>query len=80
VLSVDGVEPTLETVDSAAYPLARPLFIYSDPTILQTKPQVADFINFFLTFANEEILDVGYFPASNAALEESKKAWLETIK
>lgn len=80
ILSIDSVEPTLETVDSAEYPLARPLFIYSDPTILQSKTQVADFINFYLTFANEEILDVGYFPASNAALNESKNAWLGAMK
>jgi len=80
VLSIDSVEPTLETVDSAEYPLARPLFIYSDPTILQTKPQVADFINFYLTFVNDEILDVGYFPASDAALEESVNAWQEALQ
>ncbi len=80
VLSIEGVEPTLETVDSAEYPLARPLFIYSDPTILQSKPQVADFINFYLTFVNEEILDVGYFPASDAAIQEAKNAWLEAMK
>ena len=35
VLSVDGVAPTQETVDNNAYPLSRPLFLYSDATILQ---------------------------------------------
>ncbi len=29
---------------------------------MQEKPQEAAFINFFLTFVNEEIVDVGYFP------------------
>jgi phosphate transport system substrate-binding protein len=80
VLSIESVKPTLETVDSAEYPLARPLFIYSDPTILQFKPQVTDFINFYLTYVNEEILDVGYFPASDTALNESKNAWLAVMK
>jgi len=79
VLSLEGVEPTLETVDSAEYALARPLFIYSDATIMQSKPQVADFINFYLTYANEEILDVGYFPASHEALEASRNAWIEAV-
>ena len=46
------------------YPLARPLFIYSDARIMQSKPQVAAFINYFLTYVNDEIMDVGYFPAS----------------
>jgi phosphate binding protein len=79
VLSLEGVEPTLETVDSAEYALARPLFIYSDPTIMQSKAQVSDFINFYLTFVNEEIFDVGYFPASDAAISESKNAWLAAM-
>ena len=36
---------------------------------MQAKPQVADFINFFLTNVNEDIEDVGYFPA-NARFEQ----------
>ena len=77
VLSVEGVEPTAENVDNGSYPLARPLFIYSDAAIIQTKPQVASFINFYLTFVNEEVLDVGYFPASPEALDAAKTAWLQ---
>jgi len=80
VLSIESVEPTLKAVDSAEYPLARPLFIYSDPTILQTKPQVADFINFYLTYVNEEVIDVGYFPASEEALDAAKTAWLDAMR
>ena len=38
---------------------------------MQAKPQVAAFINFFLTYVNEEILDVGYFPASAEGLDRS---------
>ena len=60
---------------SGQYPLARPLFIYSDAKIMADKPQVADFINFFLTNVNEEIGKVGYFPASDAALEEARAKW-----
>jgi phosphate transport system substrate-binding protein len=41
------------------------------------KPQVASFINFYLTFVDEEILDVGYFPASAEALDAAKQAWLD---
>jgi phosphate transport system substrate-binding protein len=77
VLSVEGVEPTAENVDSGSYPLARPLFIYSDAAIMQAKPQVASFINFYLAFVNEEVLDVGYFPASLEALDAAKTAWLQ---
>jgi phosphate transport system substrate-binding protein len=80
ILSVEGVEPTQENVDTAAYPLARPLFIYSDAAIMQEKPQVAAFINFFLTYVNEEILGVGYFPAPAAELEAAMMRWLEAMQ
>jgi len=80
VLSVDGVAPTQETVDSNEYPLSRPLFLYSDATILQEKPQAAAFIYFFLTEVNNEIGDVGYFPANDAVLSAAMDAWQAAIK
>jgi phosphate transport system substrate-binding protein len=79
-LSVDGVEPTEQTAESGEYPLARPLFIYSDAGIMKEKPQVAGFINFFLTYVNDEILDVGYFPASSEALDAARQKWLDAMQ
>lgn len=78
-LNIEGVEPSLESVDANTYPLARPLFIYSDANIMNEKPQVAAYINYFLTFVNEEILDVGYFPASEDALNQSKINYLNAV-
>jgi phosphate transport system substrate-binding protein len=80
VLSVDGVEPTQETVDSNEYPLSRPLFLYSDATILKEKPQVASFIYFFLTEVNNEIGDVGYFPANDTVLSGAMDAWSAAVE
>src|SRR6266498_3419415 len=74
-LSVGGVEPTADTAESATYPLARPLFLYSDADIMREKPQVASFIWFFLNNVNDEISDVGYFPVSDAKLQEGIDAW-----
>ncbi|MBN1665936.1 MAG: hypothetical protein JW862_02570, partial [Anaerolineales bacterium] len=68
-----------DSVDAATYPLARPLFIYSDAAIMQAKPQVADYINFFLTYVNEEVVDVGYFPASNTAIDLARLSLLEAL-
>jgi phosphate transport system substrate-binding protein len=76
ILNIEGVEPTAQTAEDGSYPLARPLFIYSTASIIQEKPQVADFINFYLTFVNEEIIDVGYFPASDEALNQARMNWL----
>ncbi len=79
-LAVEGVAPTQESVDAGKYKLARPLFIYSDAKILQEKPQVAAFINFYLTNVNEVIGPVGYFPAPADALAASAKALLAATK
>ena len=76
-LSVNSIAPSEQTAEDNTYPLSRPLFIYSDPTIMKDKPQVAAFINYYLTNVNNEIVDVGYFPASNTALEEAKQTWLD---
>jgi phosphate binding protein len=76
-VSVNGVEPDERTAENGEYPLARPLYIYSDTTIMADKPQVAAFINYFLTYVNDEIIDVGYFPASAEALDAARQAWLD---
>ncbi len=76
-LMIDGVEPTEETAEDNSYPLSRPLFIYSAASIMDEKPQVAAFINFYLSNVNDEVIDVGYFPASEEALNEAKQNWLD---
>jgi ABC-type phosphate transport system substrate-binding protein len=78
-LSVEGVVPTGETAENGEYKLARPLFIYSDANIMQSKPQVAAFIKFYLENVNNEILDVGYFPASDEALQAAYDTWVTAV-
>ena len=41
---------------------------------------MAAFINFYLTRVNEVIGEVGYFPASEAALTASQQALLDATK
>lgn len=77
VLTIDGIEPNGETAESGEYPLSRPLFIYSAATILAEKPQVAGFINFFLSYVNEEVEEVGYFPASEESLNEARQLFVD---
>lgn len=78
-VAIDGVAPSFETAEDGTYPISRPLFIYSDATLLAEKPQVAAFINFYLTYVNEEIANVGYFPASEDALKASMQNWLDAV-
>ena len=79
VLSIDGVTPDEATVDSNEYPLARPLYVYTTAQIMQEKPQVAAFINYYLTHVNDEIIAVGYFPASDEVLDASRQVWLDAM-
>jgi len=74
-LAIDGIAPTEETAESGEYPISRPLFIYSDASIMTEKPQVAAFIYFYITNVADEILDVGYFPTSKAKAQENLQAW-----
>ena len=78
-LSIDGVAPAKENVDNSTYPIARPLYIYSTASIMAEKPQVAEFVNFFLTTVDEEIERVGYFPASEEDLNASKQSLIEAM-
>lgn len=79
VLDIEGVEPSAENVENGSYPLARPLFIYSDATIMQEKPQVAAYVNYFLSSVNDVIDEVGYFPSSTQALNQARQNWLDAM-
>ena len=79
-VAVEGVEPNQTTVDDGSYPISRPLFLYSDASILKEKPQVAAFIYFYLNNVNNEISDVGYFPAPAADLQASMDAFTSAVK
>ncbi|NMB53179.1 MAG: PstS family phosphate ABC transporter substrate-binding protein [Leptolinea sp.] len=79
-VSVNEIAPSFETAESGKYLLSRPLFIYSDAAIMKAKPQVAGFINYYLTNVDKVIDKVGYFPASTEALNQAKQAFLDATK
>jgi phosphate transport system substrate-binding protein len=57
-----GIEPTAETIESGDYPLSRPLFIYVKEESLR-KPEVGQFVKFYLEQTPQIIADVGYVAA-----------------
>ncbi len=79
ILNIEGVEANTANVDNGSYPLARPLFMYSDATIMQEKPQVAAWLAYVLNNATEGMLGVGYFEAPAAAIEDGKQKWLDAV-
>ena len=76
LLTVNGIEPTAETVANNEYPLTRPLYLYTTADILAENQAANIFLNYYLTHINEEIESVGYFPASDANLSAARAAWI----
>jgi phosphate binding protein len=77
--SIDYIVPSEATAEDNSYMLSRPLFIYSAQNILEEKPQVAAFINYYLTNTNDVVTEVGYFPISTEVLNVSKQTWLDAM-
>lgn len=68
------VAPSDATVESGDYPLSRPLFIYVKKTAL-ARPEVKEFVRFYLETTPDIITDVGYTPAP----KEDYKKGLELL-
>ncbi len=79
IINVDGIKPSAETVEDNSYLLSRPLYIYSDADTMQRDPQVASFIDYYLTHMNDVISEVGYFEASPIAIDEAQANWLSVM-
>jgi phosphate transport system substrate-binding protein len=58
----EGIQPTTETITSGDYPLSRPLFIYVKEDSLK-RPEVGQFVKFYLEQTPALIADVGYVAA-----------------
>lgn len=81
--SGQAVLPTLETVKNATYqPLSRPLFIYIN-TKSAEKPEVKEFVEFYLKNAPKLVREVGYIPlpdtAYTMAMERFAKRVIGTV-
>lgn len=74
LVSVNGVLPTVETVKDGSYsPLSRPMFIYANKESLE-KPEVFEFIKFYMENGNELASDVGYVPLPDKEYEDNLKS------
>ncbi len=61
VVSIDGIEPTNETIESGDYsPLSRPLFIYANNAVLTDNRAAYDFMTYTLENAGVMAEAVGY--------------------
>jgi len=66
---VGPVLPTIETVKNGTYqPLARPIFVYVSRAAAD-RPEVAEFVKFYLTKGRPLVREVGYIPLSDQVYE-----------
>ena len=73
------VKPTPETIESGEYkPLSRPLYLYVSTKALQ-RPEVAEFLKYYLNDGQQLVSEVGYIRLSPAVLEESKTTLQESL-
>jgi phosphate transport system substrate-binding protein len=72
-IKVGGVLPSAETVKNGTYtPLARPLFIYVNATVA-SKPQVKEFVSFYLNNVAQFASSTGYIPLPGSAYTTATK-------
>ena len=71
------VEPSLATIADGTYtPLSRPLFIYVNVESLR-KPQVLEFVKFYMEVGAELTTEVGYVPEDSSVFEENLQKVLD---
>ncbi|GIW46761.1 MAG: phosphate ABC transporter substrate-binding protein [Deltaproteobacteria bacterium] len=69
--------PSAQNVENGKYqPLSRPLFIYVNAESLAKKPEVREFVEFYITHAKELVPEVGYI----ALPEKVYRLALERVK
>ena len=71
------VKPSPETIAGGTYtPLSRPLFIYVNVDSLQ-KPQVLEFVKFYMEAGAELTAEVGYVPEDDSTFEANLQAVID---
>ncbi|MCK4704470.1 MAG: phosphate-binding protein, partial [Gammaproteobacteria bacterium] len=76
--TIEGVEISLESIQSYKYPVARPLFFYVKKAHVGVIPGLKEFLN---AFANEKAIgDEGYLvDAGLVPLDEGQRAKLRKV-
>ena len=73
--------PGADTVSDNTYPLSRPLFIYPSMAVLQQKPQVRVFVEYYMSDEGLQLVEeVDYFPAPQERIEEARQNLADATK
>ena len=72
-LEVDGVQPTVETIQSGQYPLSRPLFIYVSAQAFEDNPSIGEFVSFYLENLNQYVDQAQYVELPDQTAQETRQ-------
>jgi len=76
-IALNNVTPSLETIVDNSYPLSRPLFVYTTSQEFSEQPQVASFLNYYLTNIQQEASALGLYSPPAGSLETAQNRWRE---
>jgi len=79
-LEVDGgdgcVAPNAETIASGAYPMSRPLFIYVNTDEAASRPELAAFVDYYLSDEGiAAVTEADYIAVAPDVLEQTRSTW-----
>lgn len=72
-LKVNGKEATKETIIDGSYPLSRPIFLYVNAESVKSKPEVKEFLKFYLSNAISQAEEIKMVPATQETINEALK-------
>lgn len=76
---LNGISASFETVERGSYPLRQTSYLYADRLEMGARSPISAVVNFYLTYANEAISEVGLIPLTPPELTASKVQWLEIM-
>ena len=79
-LEVDGgdgcVAPNADTIASGEYPMSRPLFIYVNTDEAAARPELAAFVDYYLSDEGiAAVTEADYIAVTPDVLEQTRSAW-----
>ncbi len=79
-VTIDGVEPSSETVQDGSYtPLGRQLFIYPSAQALADKPEVLAFVEFYIENIDQIVEEAGFIALNDTQKEELQSAFDQLV-
>jgi phosphate transport system substrate-binding protein len=82
LVPVDGgegcVAPDPQTIADGTYPIARTLYVYVSLAALEARPQLADFVDFYVEVGLvEAVPSAGYVPLPEEGRANTRDRWLD---